>query len=149
MVRERGKGVQGSSTRGERGIALTGRQLRPKTDRGTIEKYVVGGENEWKNGLEKILREIGEWRRETREQLMEERKKKEEWRAQKKAIEKRLVDLEWKNEKTERQNRKNNIIIKGLKEEHEMVEQDIEKYIEEILKIEVRIKKVSENERKK
>lgn len=80
---------------------------------------------------------------------MEERKKKEEWRAQKKAIEKRLVDLEWKNEKTERQNRRNNIIIKGLKEEHEMVEQDIEKYIEEILKIEVRIKKVSENERKK
>lgn len=104
---------------------------------------------EW---IGKILREIGEWRRETREQLMEERrlreeekrKKKEEWRAEKNAIEKRLVDLEWKNEKTERQNRRKNIIIKGLKEEHEMVEQDIEKYIEEILKIEVRIKKVSE-----
>lgn len=39
--------------REENVMALTGRQLRPKTDRGTIEKYVVGGENEWKNGLEK------------------------------------------------------------------------------------------------
>lgn len=44
----------------------------------------------------------------------------------------------------ERQNRKKNIIIKGLNEEKKMEEKDMEKYIEEALEIKVRIKKVSE-----
>lgn len=33
----------------------TGRQTRPKGEGGTMEKFVVGGEEAWKNGLEKIL----------------------------------------------------------------------------------------------
>lgn len=51
--------------------------------------------------------------------------------------------MEWMNEKMERQNRKK-IIIKGLSEGKRMVEQNVEKYIEETLRIEVRIKKMSE-----
>lgn len=52
--------------------------------------------------------------------------------------------MEWMNEKMKRQNRKKNIIIKGLNEGKRMVEQDVEKYIKEILRIEARIKKMSE-----
>lgn len=57
------------------------------------------------------------------------------------AEEKRLREEE---KRMERQNRKKNIIIKGLNEEKKMEEKDIEKYIEEALEIKVRIKKVSE-----
>lgn len=55
--------------------------------------------------------------------------------------EKRLREEE---KRMERQNRKKNIIIKGLNEEKKMEEKDIKKYIEEALEIKVRIKKVSE-----
>lgn len=41
--------------------------------------------------------------------------------------------MEWINERMERQNRKKNIIIKGLTKKEEMAEQDIEKYIGETL----------------
>lgn len=142
-------------------MAPMGRQLRSKEDGGTMEKYVTGREDTWKNGVESI-REIGELRKEMREtrselekvkeQLAEEikigreerREEREEWKKEKEIIERRLTDLEWINERMERQNRKKNIIIKGLTEKEEMAEQDIEKYIGETLKIKVRIKKASE-----
>lgn len=52
--------------------------------------------------------------------------------------------MEWINEKTERQNRKKNIIIKGLDVDKVREKMDLEKYIEEALKIEVKIKRVNE-----
>lgn len=139
-------------------MAPTGKQSRSKGDGGTLEKYVAAGEDTWKSGLERIIREIGELRRDMRSeletvkvQLAEERRIREEerkkerkvWKEEKKIIEKRLIDLKWINERIKRQNRKN-IIIKGLNKEKVMGEQKIEKYIEESLKIEIKIKKVSE-----
>lgn len=56
--------------------------------------------------------------------------------------------MEWINERMERQNRKKNIIIKGLSEGKRMVKQDVDKYIEEALRIEVRIKKVNETKQR-
>lgn len=143
-------------------MAPMGRQLRSKEDGGTMEKYVTGREDTWKNGVESIMREIGELRREMREtrselekvkeQLAEEikigreerREEREEWKKEKEIIDRKLTDLEWINERMERQNRKKNVIIKGLTKKEEMAEQDIEKYIGETLKIKVRIKKASE-----
>lgn len=140
-------------------MAPPGRQARVKGDEGAMEKYVAGGEDGWKNGLERIIKEIGDLRSEMKgelemmkEQMREERrireeerrKEKEEWSEEKKIIEKRLTDLEWMNERVDRQNRKKNIIIKGLSEGKKMVEQDVEKFIEEALRIEVKIKRVSE-----
>lgn len=59
-------------------MAPMGRQLRSKGDGGTMEKYVTGREDTWKNGVESIIREIGELRREMRETRSELEKAKEQ-----------------------------------------------------------------------
>lgn len=90
-------------------MAPAGRQARIKGDGTTIEKYVVGGEDIWKNGLERIIKEIKALRNEMsgylktmKKQLREERKireeerrkEREEWSEEKKIIQKRLTNLE-------------------------------------------------------
>lgn len=91
-------------------MAPMGRQLRSKEDGGTMEKYVTRRKDTWKNGVESIIREIGELRREMREtselekvkeQLAEEikigreeRREEEEWKKEKEIIERKLTDLD-------------------------------------------------------
>lgn len=78
--------------------------------------------------IEKVEEQLAEEKRAREEKG---RKKREEWRREKEIIEKRITNLEWINE---RQTRKKNIIIKGLKEEHATTERQIEKYIGQHLK---------------
>lgn len=72
--------------------------------------------------------------------LGERRKEKEEWKEEKK-FEKRLEDLEWRDEKKEREKRKNNIVIKEIKQETGNLEEEVKNQIKEEMKMEVEIKK--------
>lgn len=53
----------------------------------------------------------------------------------------RIRELEWMNEKREREERKNNIIIKGVGWENGIIAQKVCEYIKENLKIEVGVKR--------
>lgn len=58
-------------------------------------------------------------------------------------MEKRITELKWINERQERKNRKNNIVIKGADLKLEKLKQEVEEYIKECLKVEVMVKKAS------
>lgn len=114
---------------------MAGRSTRsknkPKGDEHAIEKYVIGGEEIWKKGFEKVINAIEEMRREVRgemekmkeeieklyERLNEERrageedkkKDKEEVEKERKKLEDRIASVEWTQERKEQEARKNRI----------------------------------------
>ncbi|XP_070162472.1 golgin subfamily A member 6-like protein 22 [Polyergus mexicanus] len=131
---------------------------KSKGEEKSLDKYITGGEEIWRRGLEKIIMEIEVLRKEMREemegmkeQMIEKRKareeerkrEKEEWRREKKILEKRIVALEWINEKKERKDKKNDIVIKGVNWEREKLEQEVEKYIKDSLKVNIVVKKAN------
>lgn len=146
----------------------TGSKNKAKGEDNVMDKYMIGGEELWKRGIEKILaemEEMEEMRNEMREerkemrremkkmmdQLAEQRrareeersKEREEWLQEKRALEERIRNLEWINEKKERKNRKNKIVIKGVKWRKEISEREVEKCIEDKLKLKVEIKETN------
>lgn len=161
-VREQQDAGEIEKSRGEsREMApTTGKQTasrsKSKGEEKTMEKYVTG-EDMWRKGLEKIIREIEEMRREMREEMErmkeqiteerrereEERKKeREEWKNEKQSLDRRIATMEWINEKKEREERRNNIIIKGMKWERENLKQEVTEFLEDNLKVKVKIGKI-------
>lgn len=129
-----------------------GSKNKPKGEEKAIDKYMVGGEEAWKSGVEKIIAEIREMRGEMesfKEQLAEERRareeerrrEKEEWIKEKRLLEERIATLEWINEKKERDDRKNRIIIKGVKWRREGLEKEVIDFIKDSIKVNIGIKK--------
>lgn len=125
---------------------------------------MIGGEEIWKKGFEKVINEIKEMRREVRgemekmkeeieilyERLNEERreredkkKDKEEVEKERKKLEDRIASVEWTQERKEQEAKKNRIVIKGVKWRRERLEQEVEEFINEKLKIEVKVRKTS------
>ncbi|XP_023246363.1 calcium-binding and coiled-coil domain-containing protein 2-like [Copidosoma floridanum] len=68
-------------------------------------------------------------------------KERQQWTEEKKAIEERISKLEWETEKAEREKRRPNIVIKGANIEGENLEKKVEEYIEQKIKIKVKIEK--------
>jgi len=139
-----------------------GSKNKQKGDSSTsaLEKYMTGGDEEWKKGLEKIIAELGEMRREAREVrkemkeeleniLMEERRvreeerrrEKEEWQQEKKNLVERIVRLEWNQEKDEREKRKNKIVIKGVTWRRENLALGVEEFIKDKLEIGIKVRR--------
>ena len=88
-------------TAGKQTATAVGR-VKNKGEEKTMEKYVKG-EDIWKNGCEKIIREIEEMRREMREemekmkeQIQEERREREEERKKERSGERRKN--QWREE---------------------------------------------------
>lgn len=139
----------------------------------TMDKFMAENDDIGKTGIERIITEIDgmrkimrddmeEWRRDMNEQMrktivqikeemLEERriredefrKEREEWRQEKRIFEKRIGELEWTNEKRERAERKNKIVIRGIRWGKENLEKKVEKCIKEKLETEIEIRKVS------
>lgn len=83
-----------------------------------------------------------------RKELIEERMAREEerekndkiWKEEKKQLKRRITELEWINEKRESENRKKNIVIKGVRWETGKIKQEVNKFMKENL--DVMMKKV-------
>lgn len=131
---------------------------KDKEEEGEMEKYITGREKIWKKILEKIFMEIEEMRKEMRKnmeemrgKMYEERKRREEDRRRKKKeckkekekLVKRILDLEWINERNERKERKINIVIKRINWQMENVEHEVENFIRDSIKVNLGVKKVS------
>lgn len=138
-----------------------------QTEGSTIEKW-IGSEEKCTKNMEKICKEIEELRKQMevmhtkmqenfteqiatiRNELIEERMvRKEErerndkmWKEEKKQLERKIAELEWINEKRERENRKKNVVIKGVKWETRKIEQKVNKFMKENLDVEETAKKV-------
>lgn len=126
---------------------------------------MISEEEIWKKGYEKVINEIEEMRREVRgemekmkeeieklyERLNEERrareedkkKDKKEVEKERKKLEDRIASVEWTQERKEQEARKNIIVIKGVKWGRERLEQEVEEFINEKLKVEVKVRKTS------
>ncbi|CAL1678909.1 unnamed protein product [Lasius platythorax] len=88
--------------------------------------------------MERIRNEIAE-NRIARE---EERKRdKKMWNEEKEKFRRRIADLEWINEKRERDRRKNNIVIKGVRWVTGNIKKEVKEFVKENLKTEVKVKK--------
>lgn len=105
-----------------------------------MEKW-IGSEEKCTKNMEKVYKEIGELRKQMelmyikmqdnfaeqivtiKQELIEERMARKEererndkmWKEEKKQLERRIAELEWINEKRERENRKKNVVIKGVR----------------------------------
>lgn len=95
---------------------------------------------ETRREMEKLMDQLAEERRAREEERSKER---EEWSQEKRALEERIRNLEWLNEKKERENRKNRIVIKGVEWRKEISEREVEEFIEEKLRLKVEIKEMS------
>lgn len=75
-------------------------------------------------------------------------KKKRERRMikRKRKLERRIAELEWINERKERNERKSNIVIKGVSWKTENLKQEITEYIKENIKVNVEIKRANKIE---
>lgn len=60
-----------------------------------------------------------------------------------KGLIKRIAKLEWINERKERADRKNNIVIREVNWDTERLEQAVEKFSKENLAVEVKVKKAN------
>lgn len=69
-------------------------------------------------------------------------KKREEWLHERRAMKERIGKMEWANERRERE-KKNKIVIRGVRWRGERLEQKVEEFIKSNLKIKVGIKKAS------
>lgn len=153
---------------GKAGRALGTRQ-KAKEEGKTLEKFLTSGaEEEGDRNMERILREIGEMRKQMdkmqeqmnenmteqigqlRREMLEERKAREEetqreremWQEEKKVLEERILELEVINEKKERENRRNNIVIKGADWKPEVSKLEVNEFLKESLKMEVEVQNI-------
>lgn len=132
-----------------------------------MEKW-IGSEEKCTKNMEKIFKEMGELRKQMelmytkmqenfaeqiatiRKELIEERMARKEererndkmWKEEKKQLEWRIAELKWINEKRERENRKKNVMIKGVRWETGKIEQEMNKFIKGNLDVEIAAKKV-------
>lgn len=124
-----------------------------------MDRYVTGGASPpdiWKAGFDRLIKEIAELKMEVREEIKgikekmdeerrareEERKKeKEEWAREKVKLEERIARLEWINEKKERIDRRNNIVIRGVNWRAEKLEREVEGFVKDSLKMDIEVKK--------
>lgn len=91
---------------------------------------------------ENFAEQIATIRKELTEERMarkEERKKNKIWKEEKKQLKRRITKLEWINEKRESENRKKNIVIKGVRWETGKIKQEINKFMKENLDVIERI----------
>lgn len=58
-------------------------------------------------------------------------------------LKRRIADLEWTNERKERKDKKNNIVIKGLNWKTERLEQEVKEFVKDSVRVRIGIKKVS------
>lgn len=115
----------------------------------SLDRY-TGAEDIWRKGIEKIITVIEEMRRGMRremekmkERLVEEgrareeerRREKEEWMEEKRIVEERMENLEWIDERKEREAGRNEIVAKGVKWEKERIEQEVAEFVEKIIKV--------------
>ncbi|KAG7196730.1 hypothetical protein KM043_016067 [Ampulex compressa] len=125
-----------------------------KGEENTMKKYVKGGEV-WSRGLKKILMEIDTIKRDMKEEIRamkeemekrndrwkEERKLREEemqnererWKIEKAEWAHKMMDMEWRIERREKVERKNNIVIKGVTWKAEGLGLAVEEFIMENL----------------
>lgn len=139
---------------------MTGKQTAGKNrnrEERIIENFLTG-EEAWKRSVEKIIAEIEEMRKEMKEELVrikeqmqedrkvrekKRRKEREEWKEERRVLEKRIAELEWVNERKERMERTNNIVIRKVNWGTERLEQEVEGFVKEDLKVKVAVKKAS------
>lgn len=95
--------------------------------------------------IRKEMKKIKEQRIEERKEA-EERREREECSKEKGMLERRIVELEWINKRKERNERKNNIVIKGVSWMTENLKQEITKYIKDNIEIDVEIKRTNKIE---
>ncbi|KMQ91284.1 endonuclease-reverse transcriptase [Lasius niger] len=88
--------------------------------------------------MERIRNEIAEDRIAREE---ERKREKKMWNEEKEELKRRIVDLEWINKKRERDRRKNNIVIKGVRWVTGNIEKEVKEFVKENLKTEVEVKK--------
>ena len=92
----------------------------------------------------KYMAEIEKWREEMKEErrLWEQERKREraEWEMERKILESRLRELEMREERRERENKKKNIVIRGGQWKEGEGEKEVEEFIKENLKVEVEVK---------
>jgi len=110
---------------------------------------------EMKEHLTMVMEEIrNEMMEEIKKQMIEERKERaeerkrerEEWSKEKGMLERRIAELEWFNERKERNERRNNIVIRGVSWKTENLEQEITEYIKENIEVNVEIKRAKKIE---
>lgn len=115
-------------------------ELYGKTSKGDGKYEKSNGKNagEKKGSLEELLEKIRIEMEEERRKREEERKReKEEWKKEREELENRIEELEKISERRDREDRKKNIVIKGLKWRRERVNEEVEQFIKENLNIEV------------
>ena len=101
------------------------------------------GKDEGRNGKRDGSTESSINRRKKSKRRRKKNREREEWMQEKGILEKRIEDLEWINEKKERKDRKNNIILKGMNWKAESLEQEVEEYIRDNIKIIIEVKKAN------
>lgn len=98
---------------------------------------------EMRGEMEKIKEQMMEERKERAE---ERRRERDEWSKEKRMLERRIAELEWINERKERNERKNNIVIKGVSWKTENLKQEITEYIKDNIEVNVEIKRANKIE---
>lgn len=114
-------------------------KLAKESMRRQMEKMMGKMMEEMRESMKSYL---GEYMEEIRKEREEERKReKEEWKKEKENIERRLEELERITERKEREDRKKNIVIKGVSWKRDRVEEEVSKVIKENLNVEVEVRK--------
>lgn len=92
----------------------------------------------------KYMAEIEKWREEMKEERrsweQERKRERAEWEMERKRLENRLRELEIREERRERENKKKNIVIRGGQWKEGEGEKGVEEFIRENLKVEVEVK---------
>jgi predicted RNase H-like nuclease (RuvC/YqgF family) len=90
---------------------------------------------EMKDGFQENKKELEQLKNE----IKELKKKEEEWKEEKQQLNNRIEKMEYFMEKQERKEKKNNIVIKGLKTNEEQIKEDIENFLKNELKVQVKV----------
>lgn len=101
------------------------------------------------NLRETIIKENNELKQEIKKTRDEMKIKEETWRKEKERLEMRIENLEERWEKKERREKRNNIVIKGIKFPGKEIVKEVELFIENELKIKKKVNeayKIKENE---
>lgn len=92
--------------------------------------------------LQEIRMENAEWKKEMKELREEVQQTSQRWKKKVEKLESKIGELEEKWERKERQEKKNNLVIKGLKVNEDKVKPEVEEFVKKEIGVEVRFSKV-------
>ncbi|XP_043474887.1 DNA ligase 1-like [Leptopilina heterotoma] len=142
------------------GRPLGSKNTTNKSKDSTLEMFANNKEKvEFQKSMEKMLKSIGseikedlkvqlkdqkedlikEWSERLEAREKEWRKEKENWKKEKEELFQRIRRLESDKEKKERENRKLNIVLKGVEFSEEKIEEKVEEFIEKSLNVKINV----------